>query len=67
VLTSVKGREATLSKDSETIQLALPAPSDLNGAGAPAGMPPGMTQPGIAPPPGQRRNTNHGGVRDEDL
>jgi len=28
VLRSVKGREATLQKDSETIQLALPAPSD---------------------------------------
>jgi len=27
----VRGREATLQKDRETIQLALPAPSDLSG------------------------------------
>src|SRR5262249_7544809 len=32
VLRSVKGREATLQKDRETILLALPAPNDIPGA-----------------------------------
>jgi general secretion pathway protein N len=70
VLTSVKGREATLSKDRETIQLSLPAPTDTGTAGPPAmpGMPLGMNRPGMLPPgAGPRPNTNHGGIRDEDL
>jgi general secretion pathway protein N len=63
VLSSVKGREATLSKDQETVLLSLPAPSDVSAPTLPSlpGLPPmrGVT--------GSRPNTNHGGIRDEDL
>ena len=64
VLSSVKGREATLRKDSETILLSLPAPTE---AAAPAAMPPMPGMPATPPTTGSRPNTNYGGVRDEDL
>jgi general secretion pathway protein N len=73
VLTSIKGREATLSKDRETVLLSLPSPTDM---AAPA-LPPVPGLPGTMGPPAQsgvpgvpgapKRNTNYGGVRDEDL
>jgi general secretion pathway protein N len=61
VLSSVKGREATLRKDRETILLSLPAPADA------AAAPPMPGMPGMPPTTGSRPNTNYGGVRDEDL
>jgi hypothetical protein len=70
VLTSVKGREATLSKDQETVLLSLPSPTDV----AVPTLPPIPGLPGMMGPPAQsgvpgasKRNTNFGGVRDEDL
>jgi general secretion pathway protein N len=70
ILRSVRGREATLQKDRETVLLALPAPTDptvfpgipgLPGLPPPPGLVagPGMAQPGVppvppTPPPGPR-------------
>jgi len=52
-LRSVKGREATMQKDRQTIRLALPAPTDPSGGlpGVP-GMPGGPGVPGIPGAPG---------------
>jgi len=49
ILRSVKGREATLQKDRETVLLALPAPTDptvMPGIPGMPGLPPLPTQPG---------------------
>ena len=70
VLTSVKGREATLSKDRETVLLSLPSPTDAMAPGLPPvpGVPGTMGMPPQSGVPGApKRNTNFGGVRDEDL
>src|SRR5262245_17067534 len=56
-LSAVKGREATLQKGQETMQLALPAPDETQ-----AGMPglPGLGFPGMRPPgiPAPRNPSN---------
>jgi len=56
-LSAVKGREATLQKGRETIQLALPAPNETTNV--PAGLPgfPGMRAPGMPANP-TRPNPN---------
>jgi general secretion pathway protein N len=51
ILRSVRGREATLQKDRETVLLALPAPTDpavLPGIPGLPGLPPFAPQPGMA-------------------
>jgi general secretion pathway protein N len=51
-LSAVKGREATLQKGRETIQLALPAPNETQGfPGGPMGFP-GMRGPALGGPGG---------------
>jgi len=61
VLSSVKGREATLEKDKRSTTLVLPAPTDVS-PGVPAGgsiimqdplpRPAALPRPGVFPPPG---------------
>jgi general secretion pathway protein N len=48
-LSAVKGREATLQKGRETMQLALPGPNETQGYPGPMGLP-GMRAPGIPLP-----------------
>jgi general secretion pathway protein N len=54
ILRSVRGREATLQKDRETVLLALPAPTDTAALPTMPGLPglPGLPHPALPPHPG---------------
>jgi general secretion pathway protein N len=54
ILRSVKGREATLQKDRETVLLALPAPSEPEGAPGTVGVPGFQGFPGNPGTPGRK-------------